>query len=746
VRNYRRRVRNQAVREVERQRQVDEILNVVEGDYNESDNESVNDESDDEPKDNYQGNAEVHEDVGVDNGDIQNDANDGAVENSDGDNASEPSDNEDNGDINHDDNDEDVVQVDNPGEIVFRNEAEKELYAIDMIRDWGLAPGVLSHEKLDDLLWRLKPVFPSIPLSHKTLLEVTRIEDIINGDGWQYYYKGICVNLDSMDLREYLERYGEVSIHINIDGLSLFRRSPKKVWPILGKLNGSKNEPFMIAIYFGNKDPSDIDFYLRRFINELRGLFANGYLRNHLSYNFVVRNYILDAPARAMIKCCVGHCGFASCEKCTVWGRYVNDRTTFLSLDDPLRTDESFRRQDQPRHHNGVSPLLEIETNMVSQFRLDPLHLVYEGAFKRLLCLAWMKWRTAWKLHRTEYRRLVLYDSILVFKATLDENVYKHFLLLHCAIYILSSPRLLENMCDYANDLLRTFIQHGARLFGEKFVVYNIHALSHLAAECEQHGTLESFSAFCYENKLKSMKQTLRSGYKPLEQPINRDKESSNNVAVALPGRNVTLSREEFDGNEPLEGHHYRKLSVNGTIFAPSRRNSCFKTRQGDIVLLKCVVRDGNDIFLSGFKFQRVDDFYDYPLQSSMLGIVTVARLGRRRRAYPLNDLESKCWLLPNGASYLCIPLYVIVKFLPAEENEDEEVCYDLGLSTWISAQSSDGKVTIWWPPSNQYSLAIKHLKDPAEGWNEYDAVVKKYYDELLRARTALNGFQANSA
>ncbi len=79
------------------------------------------------------------------------------------------------------------------------------------------------------------------------------------------------------------------------------------------------------------------------------------------------------------------------------------------------------------------------------------------------------------------------------------------------------------------------------------------------------------------------------------------------------------------------------------------------------------------------------------------------------------------------------------MKFLPAEENEDEEVCYDLGLSKWISAQSSDGKVTIWWPPSNQHSLAIKHLKDPAEGWNEYDAVVKKYYGMLILVYYCIN-------
>jgi len=54
----------------------------------------------------------------------------------------------------------------------------------------------------------------------------------------------------------------------------------------------------------------------------------------------------------------------------------------------------------QPRHHKGVSPLLQLNTKMISQFRLKPMHLVYEGVFKRLL-EAWKNWISPWKLHWT---------------------------------------------------------------------------------------------------------------------------------------------------------------------------------------------------------------------------------------------------------------------------------------------------------------------------------------------------------
>lgn len=118
----------------------------------------------------------------------------------------------------------------------------------------------------------------------------------------------------------------------------------------------------------------------------------------------------------------------------------------------------------------------------------------------------------------TEYRRILLCNGILIFKDCVADEVYKHFLLLHCAIYILNSPCLVQMHCDYANTLLRTFISHSTAIYGQKFIVYNIHSLSHLASECETHGKLDGFSAFQFENKLQSIKTLLRSGYKPLKQ------------------------------------------------------------------------------------------------------------------------------------------------------------------------------------------------------------------------------------
>lgn len=68
-----------------------------------------------------------------------------------------------------------------------------------------------------------------------------------------------------------------------------------------------------------------------------------------------------------------------------MWGERVDNRQTYVDLDAPIRTDEDFQNQIQPHHHTGVSPLLRLNTQMISQFHLESMHLVYEGVFKRLL-------------------------------------------------------------------------------------------------------------------------------------------------------------------------------------------------------------------------------------------------------------------------------------------------------------------------------------------------------------------------
>lgn len=238
-------------------------------------------------------------------------------------------------------------------------------------------------------------------------------------------------------------------------------------------------------------------------------------------------------------------------------------------------------------------------------------------------------------------------------------NTYKHFLLLHSALYILSSPILVRSMLKTANELLRLFICHSVNIYGQKFVVYNVHALCHLTTECDQYGQLENFSAFKFENKLKSLKATLRSGYQPLQQAAYRDLERSTCISVCLSSndKHITLSRGHRDPNEVMIGAHFRQVSIGKIFFQLGRKDSCFRTVGGDIVVLRNIVQNKDGIFMIGNMFLNIENFYIYPLKSSVLGIVRVFQREHVRRSFVLTEVESKCWLMPDGDAFLCVPL-----------------------------------------------------------------------------------------
>lgn len=581
--------------------------------------------------------------------------------------------------------------------LIFENDEEKEQYVIESLTEWALESGHLSMKKLDNLLNRLHPVFPNCPKSYKTLLNTSFNIPIIEFENGRLWYKGIKQNLNALNIGEYLLRYGEITIDINIDGLPISHSSTLKFWPILGKLVGTLNEPFIIGLYLGRKDPQNVHDYLKNFVNELDNLFKNGFEWETTRFKFSVRHYILDAPARAFIKCIIGHNGYGACEKCTVVGKWIDNRITFADLDRPLRTDESFLNQDQAIHHEGYSPLLVVETKMVSQFRLDAMHLVYSGVFKRLL-MAWLEWKGHFKLSlnaiaavsdqlkislkycpsdfnrkrpdfsivhfykSTELRRICIYDGIFVFFGALDSNIYKHYLLLHAAIYILANPVLVRTMHDYANELLKTFILHSKAIYGEKFIVYNVHSIFHLATECAEHGELDSFSAFPFENRLKSIKESLRSFRKPLEQVAKRDLEKDRIRSIRLPydENNISLCTRHVDPTETIPGIQYKKMIINGVTFQLGQRNSCFKTSDDDIMIMKNIIqRNDNSVYIVANKFRQSEDYYNYPLPSSVLGISKVSRLNTAKNVLQLSDIQAKCWLIPlsQSQSYLSIPL-----------------------------------------------------------------------------------------
>ena len=137
--------------------------------------------------------------------------------------------------------------------------------------------------------------------------------------------------------------------------------------------------------------PEKANDYLHHFYSEISVLMEGGFQYNGTLIKIEKEAFCCDAPALSFIKSvktCGGYCG---CMKCETEGEYVHKtngrggRVTLPQTDAIVRTDESFRNRDQQMHHTGMSVLQNLPINMVDAFPIDPMHLVYLGAVRKVL-------------------------------------------------------------------------------------------------------------------------------------------------------------------------------------------------------------------------------------------------------------------------------------------------------------------------------------------------------------------------
>lgn len=373
---------------------------------------------------------------------------------------------------------------------------------IEELRDWALRGNpTIPHTRLDELLLILrKRLLPDLPKTAKTFLQTTKAQydiEINEQDASEFVYFGISEQLKRI-VNPLLHNDHIIHLLVNVDGLQLFKSSCKQFWPILCQVFCEENvyKPFPVTIYSGNHKPSDVNKYLHKFIIEINELQADGLLINGQRFSICIKRFICDRPARAFLKCIKSHGGYWACERCDVRGNRVEKRVIYpVNEFVEERTDESFRRQTNPEHHTGRSPLLHIRPpiDMISFFVLDFMHLVYLEVMKKLL-FYWLKGTLKTRLSHTgkvllsnfllklqkqipcefqrttrslteierfkatEFKFILLYAGPVIFKKVLSKDIYRHFLLLHTACRILCSKTRAVRDCDNARNLLRNFV------------------------------------------------------------------------------------------------------------------------------------------------------------------------------------------------------------------------------------------------------------------------------------------------
>lgn len=334
---------------------------------------------------------------------------------------------------------------------------------------------------------------PSLPKDARTLLRTPKKVDVMRMGSGQYWYGGLKEKLTEVCLKMLCANILELNIHI--DGTPIYKSSKSEFWPTQCSVNGIEMQSFFVQIYKGSSKPDSAEQFMRPLLNEIQDLLRNGLSvsTNGQTKMFTIRidKFILDAPARAFLKCIIGHSGYFSCERCEEEGEFLRKEgrhatklpkrngghVCLIGTNAPVRTDESFRNQENEQHHHDSSPLEELPIDMVLDIPLEYLHLILYGVMKRLLNL-WVNGTKNFKFSKqdilgvsgkhmlaggtkpieinkpnrslnclsfwkaTEFRTFLLKTGPVALHSYLPAEIHNHFLALHCAVTICSSESL----------------------------------------------------------------------------------------------------------------------------------------------------------------------------------------------------------------------------------------------------------------------------------------------------------------
>lgn len=559
----------------------------------------------------------------------------------------------------------------------------------------------IPHQHINKLLHILHHFHSDLPLDARTLLHTPNDYLVVPiGMEGEYCHLGLGKALLALSSRSQIVADADkIDLQINVDGVPLSKSSDSHMWPILAKvIYPAVSEVFAVGVYHGKSKPTSFNMFLSEFVEEVKHMISVGGVELEPGH-FIpinIKNFICDTPARADAKS-VRHFNFHfGCDKCKQEGEYIEHRMTFQfkEVGDLLRKDEDFQgvnAHDLDDYVVGNSVLAELNIGMVSQFPLDYMHVVCLGVVKKIVT----SWKTAGKKSKcrvskdkvllicerqeicanfipgefqrrcrtvlyadrwkaTECRQFLLYLAPVVLYNIIDDSLYCHFMKLSTAVSLLCSSTSCQepSVIAYSKWLLLEFVREYAELYGREQMSYNVHALLHIVNDVELFGSLDNFSAFCFENYLGKLKRVVRKPGKTVQQVARRVHEMNSHVK-----RTIDNNHDVFIGkhdNGPIIAEcasclQYKKVYWHGRLVTINDADNCFQVGSNLCRVVNILKNTATgSCFVLYKSFGSIQNFFTMPLPSDRLGIHVVSDVGATIYVSPLTEL---------GRKYMCLPL-----------------------------------------------------------------------------------------
>lgn len=296
----------------------------------------------------------------------------------------------------------------------------------------------------------------------------------------------------------------------------------------------------------------------------------------------------------------------------------------------------NFRAKFSASQINNISEKLE----SFNKFKPSELH----RTIRKLDVLKY------WK--GTEYRQFLLYFSPVILKNFLPQDIYNHWIVLVCAVTIVSSSAYSKYI-HIAETLFNDYIENYKKNYGNDSISMNVHNLTHVVEDVRKFGIVSNISSYKFEDHLGYIKSLLRTGKRPLAQ-----------IAKRMGEINGCSFSETTNVTEFSEKHDEKKLNINNEFqLTTNFKDKWFLTKNNKIICLDKVVHvDGKSVIL-GSEIQNKRDFFEIPIRSSYLNIYTSDReFISSNTQYTVADIKCKLICMEDNLEYIFFPLLHTIK------------------------------------------------------------------------------------
>ena len=258
----------------------------------------------------------------------------------------------------------------------------------------------------------------------------------------------------------------------------------------------------------------------------------------------------------------------------------------------------------------------------------------------------------------------MLYTGIIVLRDAIPQEMYELFVLYSSAMTVLLTHSLAKKHASYTRELLATFVNNFSVLFWSAYVGYNVHSLVHLADDAELYGALDAISCFPYENYLYQLKRAVRRPTAPTVQLMRRIAEQSTYGRMhSVQPNSYHLAKEHTSGPVPCGVttvvKQYHQMKGNPSISTHDGDN-CVLINDSDVGLVKNILKMTDSTLLVVQSFRVKESFYEYPFDSSRLGIFKLSTLSQTLMTVSVDKVNTmrKCILAKCGEhAYVSVPV-----------------------------------------------------------------------------------------